>query len=410
MEKFLGGIVMDTVSRFTESLFGALPGAIRIIVLILVALIVAALVKKLVIKGLTKLAPVAKLSKWGLVKPTQDEKALVKGFGQFAYFLVILFFLPAILSGLGVSSVVDPISSMFAKFFGFLPNAVAAGLILVVGVYLCKFVKNLVSNLLVKLPFEKWMSKLFDQDIDQAKVNEVKIADVLASIVYVLLFIPILTLALETLGIKSLSEPIVGLLDQVINFIPNILVSVVLLAIGGFIAKLLSNLLEKVLKASGIDKYSQYLSVKGQAEYQISTVLANIVSAIILVFFFVQALATLNLSVLNTIGLAIIAYLPAVISSLAILGLAIVLGNVLAGFIAKSTSSKALGEVVRYGLIALAIFMALDQLNIAQTIVQTTFTIILGAVAVAFALAFGLGGKAFAARQLEKLENFLNKK
>lgn len=401
---------MDTVSRFTESLFGALPGAIRIIVLILVALIVAALVKKLVIKGLTNLAPVAKLSKWGLVKPTQDEKALVKVFGQFAYFLVILFFLPAILSGLGVSSVVDPISSMFAKFFGFLPNAVAAGLILVVGVYLCKFVKNLVSNLLVKLPFEKWMSKLFDQDIDQAKVNEVKIADVLASIVYVLLFIPILTLALETLGIKSLSEPIVGLLDQVINFIPNILVSVVLLAIGGFIAKLLSNLLEKVLKASGIDKYSQYLSVKGQAEYQISTVLANIVSAIILVFFFVQALATLNLSVLNTIGLAIIAYLPAVISSLAILGLAIVLGNVLAGFIAKSTSSKALGEVVRYGLIALAIFMALDQLNIAQTIVQTTFTIILGAVAVAFALAFGLGGKAFAARQLEKLENFLNKK
>lgn len=410
VEIFLGGIIMDTLSRFTESIFLGLPGAIRIIVLILVALIVAALVKKLVIKGLTKLAPVAKLSKWGLVKPTQDEKALVKGFGQFAYFLVIVFFLPAILSALGVSSVVDPISNMFAKFFGFLPNAVAAGLILFVGVFLCKFVKNLVSSLLVKLPFEKWMSKLFDQDVDQAKVNEIKIADVLSSIVYVLLFIPILTLALETLGIKSLSEPIVSLLDQVISFVPNILVAVILLAIGGFIAKLLSNLLEKVLKASGIDKYSQYLSVKGQAEYQISTVLANIVSAIILVFFFVQALATLNLSVLNTIGLAVIAYLPAVISSLAILGLAIVLGNVLAGFIAKSTSSKALGEVVRYGLIALAIFMALDQLNIAQTIVQTTFTIILGAVAVAFALAFGLGGKDFAARQLEKLENFLNKK
>lgn len=79
---------MDTYSRFTESLFGAVPGAIRIIVLILVALIVAAIVKKLVVKGLAKLAPVAKLSKWGLVKPTQDEKSLIKGFGQFAYFLV----------------------------------------------------------------------------------------------------------------------------------------------------------------------------------------------------------------------------------------------------------------------------------------------------------------------------------
>lgn len=401
---------MDTLSRVTDSIFITIPDAIRIVILILIALVFASLVKKLVVKGLSKIAPVATLAKWGLVKPTQDEKALVKNAGQLAYFLVILFFLPAILSGLGVSSAVDPISNMFAKFFGFLPNAIAAGLILFVGVFLGKFVKNLVSGLLVKLPFEKWITKLFDQDVEQAKVNEGKIADVLSSMVYVLLFIPFLTLALETLGIKSLSEPIVGLLDQVVSFIPNILVAIVLLAIGGFIAKLLSNLLEKLLKASGIDHYSQYLSVKGKAEYQLSTVLANIASAMILIFFFVEALATLNLSVLNTIGLAIIAYLPAVISSLAILGLAIVFGNILAGFIAKSTNSKALAEVVRYGLIALAIFMVLDQLNIAQTIVHTTFTIILGAAAVAFALAFGLGGKAFAARQLEKLEDFLNKK
>ena len=401
---------MDTLSRVTDSIFITIPDAIRIVILILIALVFASLVKKLVVKGLSKIAPVATLAKWGLVKPTQDEKALVKNAGQLAYFLVILFFLPAILSGLGVSSAVDPISNMFAKFFGFLPNAIAAGLILFVGVFLGKFVKNLVSGLLVKLPFEKWITKLFDQDVEQAKVNEGKIADVLSSMVYVLLFIPFLTLALETLGIKSLSEPIVGLLDQVVSFIPNILVAIVLLAIGGFIAKLLSNLLEKLLKASGIDHYSQYLSVKGKAEYQLSTVLANIASAMILIFFFVEALATLNLSVLNTIGLAIIAYLPAVISSRAILGLAIVFGNILAGFMAKSTNSKALAEVVRYGLIALAIFMVLDQLNIAQTIVHTTFTIILGAAAVAFALAFGLGGKAFAARQLEKLEDFLNKK
>lgn len=401
---------MDTLSRVTDSTFITIPDAIRIVILILIALVFASLVKKLVVKGLSKIAPVATLAKWGLVKPTQDEKALVKNAGQLAYFLVILFFLPAILSGLGVSSAVDPISNMFAKFFGFLPNAIAAGLILFVGVFLGKFVKNLVSGLLVKLPFEKWITKLFDQDVEQAKVNEGKIADVLSSMVYVLLFIPFLTLALETLGIKLLSEPIVGLLDQVVSFIPNILVAIVLLAIGGFIAKLLSNLLEKLLKASGIDHYSQYLSVKGKAEYQLSTVLANIASAMILIFFFVEALATLNLSVLNTIGLAIIAYLPAVISSLAILGLAIVFGNILAGFIAKSTNSKALAEVVRYGLIALAIFMVLDQLSIAQTIVHTTFTIILGAAAVAFALAFGLGGKAFAARQLEKLEDFLNKK
>lgn len=399
---------MLDINLLPASLVNFLPSALGVIVLVLLAIIVAKFAKNVTAKALSKLSPVKHLSKWGLVAADHNEKALIDTLAQVVYFVVILFFLPAILSGLGVSSTIDPISGMFAKFFEFVPNVVAAGFILFVGSLFCKFLKNLVKTVLVRLDLDKWLSKLFPQD-EKSGFDGKKLADVLSSIVYVLVFIPILTLALETLNITSLSQPIVSLLDQVVSFIPNLIVAVVLLAVGGFLAKLLGNLVEKLLQTSGIDSYSKFLSFDGKPEYTLSTVLANLLRGLILVFFFVEAISALKLVVLNSIGTAVIAYLPAVISSLAILALAVIGGNVLAGFIQTATKNAFLAALVRYGLLGLAIFMALDQLNIAQTIVQSTFTMVLGAVAVAFALAFGLGGRDFAAKQLEKLDKSINK-
>ena len=89
--------------------------------------------------------------------------------------------------------------------------------------------------------------------------------------------------------------------------------------------------------------------------------------------------------------------------------MAVIGGNILASFLTKVTDNKVLASTIRYGILVLAIFMALDQLKFAQNIVTTSFTIILGAFAVAFALAFGLGGRDFAAKQLDKLDKKIDK-
>ena len=163
-----------------------------------------------------------------------------------------------------------------------------------------------------------------------------------------------------------------------------------------------------MLKTSGIDKYSQYLNFKGETSILISNVSAQIIQAVLMIFFLVEAISVLQLDVLNSIGNSIIAYLPAVVSSVIILAVGIIGGNVLATFLAKVSGSKLFGEFIRYGVIIFAVFMTLDQLKFAQTIVNTSFTMLLGAFAVAFALAFGLGGRVFAAKQLEKADRALN--
>lgn len=399
------------MTNIIDSLFypllSTLPGVIRMLVLVIIAFVLAGLLRKLTLAGLNKIQFSQKLQEWGIIKPEDNGQALIKTLGQLVYFLVILFFLPSILSGLNISSTVDPISSMFEKFFAFIPNMIAAGLIIFVGTFFCKFIKGLLTGVLERLDIDAWYTKVTGQE--KLPFDSKQIISVLSTVVYVLIFIPILTLALETLGITSISQPIVTILNQVIGILPNVLVALILIAVGSFVAKLIGNLLENLLETAGINNYSKYLFAKEEANFELSAIITQVVRAIIIVFFFIQAIQVLNLEVFNSVGSALLAYLPSLISAVAIVILAIIASNLVANFLQKVTDSPLVITIVRYLIIVFAVFMALDQLKFAQHIVQSTFTIILGALAVAFALAFGLGGRDFAARQLEKLEKKIDK-
>ncbi|HFI0451111.1 TPA: mechanosensitive ion channel [Streptococcus suis] len=399
------------MTNIIDSLFypllSALPGVIRMLVLVIIAFSLASLLRKLTLSGLNKIQFSQKLQEWGVIKPEDNGQSLIKTLGQLVYFLVILFFLPSILSGLNISSTVDPISSMFEKFFAFIPNMIAAGLILFVGTFFCNFIKSLLVAFLERLDIDTWYAKVTGQE--KLPIDTKQLISVLSTVVYVLIFIPILTLALETLGITSISQPIVTILNQVIGILPHVLVALVLIAVGSFVAKLIGNLLENLLETAGINAYSKYLFTKEEVNFELSAIITQIVRAIIIVFFFIQAIQVLNLEVFNAVGSALLGYLPSLISAVAIVILAIIASNLVANFLQKVTDSPLVITIVRYLMIVFAVFMALDQLKFAQHIVQSTFTIILGALAVAFALAFGLGGREFAARQLEKFEKKINK-
>ncbi|HFI0163250.1 TPA: mechanosensitive ion channel [Streptococcus suis] len=399
------------MTNIIDSLFypllSALPGVIRMLVLVIIAFSLASLLRKFTLSGLNKIQFSQKLQEWGVIKPEDNGQSLIKTLGQLVYFLVILFFLPSILSGLNISSTVDPISSMFEKFFAFIPNMIAAGLILFVGTFFCKFIKGLLTGVLERLDIDTWYAKVTGQE--KLPIDTKQLISVLSTVVYVLIFIPILTLALETLGITSISQPIVTILNQVIGILPHVLVALVLIAVGSFVAKLIGNLLENLLETAGINAYSKYLFTKEEANFELSAIITQVVRAIIIVFFFIQAIQVLNLEVFNAVGSALLGYLPSLISAIAIVILAIIASNLVANFLQNVTDSPLVITIVRYLIIVFAVFMALDQLKFAQHIVQSTFTIVLGALAVAFALAFGLGGRDFAARQLEKLEKKIDK-
>lgn len=394
--------------NFLNSIINALPGILGSLLMLVVALILAWAIKRFVITVLKKINFDNQLFNWGIAKNTEEADAFIETLASILYFIVIILFLPSILAGLNIGGALDPIVAMFSTFLAFIPNLILAVLILVLGGYFCNFVKRLVKNILRGLNIDKWYRKVTKQE-DGIDVNEDKFADVLSSVVYVLIFIPILTVALETLGVQSISLPIITVLNQILGAIPNIFAAVVLILIGGFVGKLVRDLVEGLLSTSGVDQYSRYLNFKGESELQISSVIGAFVQSLLTLFFLVEAINILNLDVLNQIGSSIINYLPAVISAVIILAVGIIGGNLLASFIKKVSGSSLFSELVRFTAIGLSIFMTLDQLQLAQTIVNSAFVIILGALAGAFILAFGLGGKDYAQKKLTEIDQTLAK-
>ena len=174
---------------------------------------------------------------------------------------------------------------------------------------------------------------------------------------------------------------------------------------------MLGTLVKNILSGFNVSRFNKYVNFGDNKEsIDIPVAVGWVITTLIGIFFTVQALNTVNLSVLNQIGEAIIGYLPLVISGAIILALGFIGGNLLAKLINKSTGNAMLAEIVKYLVIIVSVFMTLDQLNFAQSIVNVAFLLILGAVSVAFAIAFGIGGKSFAEKQLNKFSEKIESK
>jgi len=407
---------MDQLSNAWNTFIGFLPSLIGGIVLILVAWIVASLVRRGVRAGLNAANLDERLSGGDDARTSEPDSSMEKVIAQVFYYLVWVLFLPSIFDLFGLTAVSMPIQNMLNTALAYLPNILGAIALVVIAVVVGRFIKNLVYNLALSLNIDRWISKFTGgtDDVDEADASVSEsdkntIANVLANIVYVLFLIPILIVALETLGIQSISEPIVNVLNTILAAIPNVLVAVILLGVGIAVAKLVGDLTTNLLQGTGINNLTDNLGDERARNFDLAQISGQVVAGLIGLFFFVEALNALNLQVLNTIGAAIISYLPNVIFAVIILGVAIVGGQWLSGLISRSTGSKWAGRLVEYLLIAFALFMVLDQLNFATNIVNTAFIFVIGGLAIAFAIAFGLGGRDFARRQLEKLDDKVDK-
>lgn len=402
---------MDNVGNSVQNGFNSfvdyLPQLLLGIVLIIVAWIVATLVGKAVSKGLKAIGIGKYFQKWGATKTEEQSHALIDTLSKVAYYLVWVLFLPGIFSTFGLDSIGQPIMNMIDTVLVFIPNIIAAGIVLVLGLFAAKLVKNLVYNVAIAANIDKHLAKLTGGDINDAEVKKNKgtLASVLANIVYFLIVIPIILVALEVLNINSIAEPISSVLNTILSAIPNILVAVVLLIVGFAIAKFAGMILTDLLKSAGLNKYSSYLKKSSNMNLDLAKIAGQTVAVLIGLFFLVEALNALNLEMLNSILSVVIGYLPNVLFATIIIGLGFVGGQMLSSAIKNTTGSMLAGMLVKYILIIFSIFMALDQLNFASAIVQAAFICIIGGLAVAFALSFGLGGREFAKKQLSRLDN-----
>lgn len=310
-----------------------------------------------------------------------------------------------------MSNIIDSFTSVLDKIIGFLPNLIGAIVLLLIAWIIAIIVKKIIVKGLGALGFEAWLQKKGLVDDQGGKSNSDGIVQTFGKLGYFFIFLLFLPPVFDQLKMKAVSMPIKGMMTSMFNFAPKIVVAVIILIVGLFIAKILGTLVKNVLanfKVSRFNKYVNFGEDKNSIDIPVAT--GWIISTLVGLFFAVQALNTVNLTVLNKIGDAIIGYLPLVISGAIILALGFIGGNLIAKLLNKSTGNAMLAEIAKYLVIIVSVFMTLDQLHFAKSIVNVAFLLILGAVAVAFAIAFGIGGKSFAEQQLSKFSKKMESK
>jgi hypothetical protein len=198
-------------------------------------------------------------------------------------------------------------------------------------------------------------------------------------------------------------------------FLPQIIGAIIILIIGWLIAKIIKSTSIKLLKVirlnvvtekAGIDKFLQDGGMKKSSIEIIGSLFYWLIMLIVLL----AALNSLGLSVASELFNKIVLFIPNIIVAIIVL----VLGLFFAKFVAEVLityiknvgigHAETIGKITQYAIIIFVVSLALTQLSIGKEIILTAFQIFFGAVCLALALAFGLGGKEWASRIIGKLE------
>lgn len=407
---------------------GLLGKALSAIAILVVTWLVAMIVKSLFTKLSNKIP--------ALQRAGSDGASVGTTLGSIGSLIVWMLGLVAILQVLGLNQVLGPIQGMVDGVLGFLPNLIGAGIVFFVGALLAKVVRQLVQTALSALPFDKWLKSAGSkasslpgapatatagppppppgqpaapsaQQHGQPQAPQgynassssasTSVPKTLATVVYALIMIVVTIAALQILGIESISRPAEQMLQSIFDAIPLIIAAGVMLALGIFIAKFAGDIVEQILNGVGVDRQLGELDVL-PAGTKVVPVIAKVVQIAIVLFFAVMAAQLLNFPQITKFLSEVLSLGGKVIFGAAIIAAGFFVANLLAKMLSGVGAT-----IVKYATIVLFVAMGLKYMGIADSIIELGFGALVVGGAAAAALAFGLGGRDAAARQLDRL-------
>ena len=379
------GALVTKVFEFGPSLFA---GA----VLALLAWVLANVVRALITKALAQTTLDEKVSTAAEMKPISDS------IGDVLYWLIMLMFLPAILGTLKMEGLLVPVQGMVDKILGMLPNILAAAVIGLVGWFVARILRDLVQNLLQVVGFDRLGEKA-------GLTGNVSLSQLSGLLVFIFVFVPALVAALNTLQIEAISAPATQMLGSFMSAIPDVFAAVIILSIAFLIARFLSSLINRMLDGLGANDLPAKLGIAATKEsgFYLSGFVGRVVSVFVMLFAGVEAANQLGFGQVSGIVSTLIEFAGQVLLG----GVILTAGFWLAGLAhaavirVSGESAAALAGILRAAILGLVLAMGLRAMGIADDIVNLAFGLVLGSIAVAFALSFGLGGREAAGKQME---------
>lgn len=370
-----------------------IPSLISAVVIGGIGWILARLAKTGLTKVLAKTDIDEKLSSQVGVQPISENIANI------VYWLILLLFLPIVLSILHLDGLLLPVQNMVNEVVGFIPNIFIAGVILFVGYIIAKIVRGIVEGIINGFGLQAQVEKI-------GLFKNSSIGKVLGSFVFALILVTTLIIAFEALGIAAISDPATAMLNQILSAIPNIIAAGLILIIAYIVSRFVAGLVSDILSGTCVDAIPAKLDVQRfMGQTKVSSVVGTLIVFFTMLFAVSEASNRLGFEQISHLIAMFIGFGASIVLGAVIFVIGFWLANVVANIVQRGeySSSRWLGNVVRILIMGLVLAMGLRAMGIADSIVNLAFGLTLGAVAVAFALAFGLGGRQPAERVLTRL-------
>ena len=354
------------------------------------------------------LANLVKVGMQKLLGRTQlDEKlsadvgvsGLSQNISEIVYWLILLLFLPIVLSILGLNGLLFPVQNMVNEVVLYLPNIFIAGVIVFVGYILAKIVRGIVEGLLGSLNIQQHAEKV-------GIFKNSNLPKLLGSFVFALVIITALIIGFEALGIEAISQPATAMLYEIMNAIPHIIAAGLILILAYVVSRFVANIVVEVVAGTGVDDIPAKLDLQRfLGTTKISCVVGYLIVFFTMLFAVSEAANRLGFDQVSGLIAMFIQFGADILLGAVILVVGFWLANLVAKVVQRGeyNSSRWLANLVRILIMGLVVAMGLRAMGIADSIVNLAFGLTLGSVAVAFALAFGLGGRQPAERVLTDL-------
>jgi len=373
------------------------PQVVGAIIIMAVAYILALVVRAVLGAAIDRIPFVANAN-----RKKAAEKSIGGSIGSAGFWIVILIGLVMALERLGMKSVSDSIRVTIDQIFAYLPQIIGATITFFVFVIVARVARQAVTATLEVAHADELPKKI------GLAAGPVAITSMLGAIVFALIIIPGGVAALEVLDIAAITVPAIAMLNSVMSAIPDIAVAAIIIGIFALIAKFVTDLGKKILPNTGIDGAVAKLGLLEEADSGItaSTIVAQIAGLIILLLGLIQGMKTLGFEPL-TEALDIVLS----IGSSILFGSVIILAGVLvSGVVAKAmtatggAASDLVAKIARYIIVVLSVILGVSRMGLdpSGSFITDAALIILIGTALAGGIAFGLGGKDWAARQLDR--------
>ncbi|ERT68770.1 hypothetical protein HMPREF0202_01337 [Cetobacterium somerae ATCC BAA-474] len=392
MEKLGFSRLVNPILNLLDPIFSYIPNVLGGIVLLIVAIILAKLSQKFSEIFFRKMKVDEK------IHSNENGISLSKIFSEIISLVIFILILPGVLAALKLDKILIPITDMLTKFLNYVPSLVAAALVLVVGWFIASKLRDILKGVLDSFKLDEKLS------IDGRVLFEGKLSSVIANIVYVLVLIPVFSASLNYLELDIIISPVISMLNILFNYVPNLVGVALVLVVAMYFGRIIENIITNLLIGLKFDSYLEKAGLK-TIENNYSKLVGKFSKILIIYFAIIQSIEILNFGSLQDLSLRLTVLLGDILLGVIVIAIGIVIANYAAKII-KNTSLVNKDQIASIAKIAIIVFvgaMGLRQMGIANEIINLAFGFTVGALAVAFAIAFGIGGKDLAKEKLQKL-------